>query len=99
MVSSPRILIGPAGSCINRDYARRGWAAETGHPRRGPRDPSQNFKAGTKANMTARMAHTFWLIHHYTPQHKCSMHVYVCVCVCVCVCVSPAHKSRETWGQ
>ena len=32
MVSNPRISLGPAGSLINRDYARRGWAAETGHP-------------------------------------------------------------------
>ena len=29
MVSTPQISIGPAGSRINRDYARRGWAAET----------------------------------------------------------------------
>ena len=39
MVSSPRISIGPAGCRINRDYARRGWATETGHPSWGPRDP------------------------------------------------------------
>jgi len=33
VVSSPRISIGPAGCRrINRDYARRGWATETGHP-------------------------------------------------------------------
>ena len=31
MVSSPRISIGPAGCRINRDYARRGWAAETSY--------------------------------------------------------------------
>jgi hypothetical protein len=31
-VSIPRISIGPAGCRINRDYARRGWATETGHP-------------------------------------------------------------------
>ena len=33
--------IGPAGCRINRDYARRGWATETGHPNMGPgpRDP------------------------------------------------------------
>ena len=47
MVSSPRISKGPAGSCINRDSARRGWAAETGHPRRGARDPSENLHAFT----------------------------------------------------
>ena len=35
----PRISIGPAGCRINRDYARRGWATETGHPNWGPRDP------------------------------------------------------------
>ena len=39
VVSSPRISIGPAGSRINRDHARRGWATETGHPSWGPRDP------------------------------------------------------------
>ena len=39
VVSSPRISIGPAGSRINRDYARRGWAAKTSHPNWGPRDP------------------------------------------------------------
>ena len=32
--------IGPAGYRINRDFARRGWAAKTGHPNWGPRDPS-----------------------------------------------------------
>jgi len=37
VVSTPQISIGPAGSRINRDYARRGWAAETGHPSLGPR--------------------------------------------------------------
>ena len=36
VVSSPRISIGPAGSRINRDHARRGWATETGHPSWGP---------------------------------------------------------------
>ena len=38
MVSNPRISKGPAGTgrCINGDSARRGWDAETGHPRRGP---------------------------------------------------------------
>jgi hypothetical protein len=29
VVSSPRISIGPAGCCINRDYARRGWRRVT----------------------------------------------------------------------
>ena len=29
MASSPRISICPAGCRINRDYARRGWAAKT----------------------------------------------------------------------
>ena len=29
----PRISIGPAGCRINRDYARRGWATETGNPK------------------------------------------------------------------
>jgi len=29
------------GCRINRDYARQGWATETGHPNWGPRDPSQ----------------------------------------------------------
>ena len=42
VVSSPRISIGPAGSRINRDHARRGWATETGHPSWGPRDPRQD---------------------------------------------------------
>ena len=34
MVSTPRVSTGPAGYRINRDYARRGWAAKTpaGHP-------------------------------------------------------------------
>ena len=36
VVSSPRISIGPAGSRINRDHARRGWAAKTIHPSWGP---------------------------------------------------------------
>ena len=36
VVSSPRISIVPAGSRINRDHARRGWATETGHPSWGP---------------------------------------------------------------
>jgi len=31
VVSSPRISIGPAGSRINRDHARRGWATKTSH--------------------------------------------------------------------
>ena len=35
-VSIPRNLIGPAGYRINRDYARRGWATETGHLNWGP---------------------------------------------------------------
>ena len=42
VVSSPRISIGPAGSRINRDHARRGWATETGHSSWGPRDPRQD---------------------------------------------------------
>ena len=29
------------GCRINRDYARQGWATETGHPNWGLRDPSQ----------------------------------------------------------
>ena len=32
-VFTPRISIGPAGYRINRDYARRGWATETGNPK------------------------------------------------------------------
>jgi len=36
VVSSPQISIGPAGCRINRDYARRGWAAKASHPRWGP---------------------------------------------------------------
>ena len=36
VVASPRISIVPAGSRINRDHARRGWATETGHPSWGP---------------------------------------------------------------
>ena len=43
-VGTPRISIGPAGYRINRDYARRGWATETGHPNWGPRDPGQCIK-------------------------------------------------------
>ena len=41
VVSTPRISIGPAGCRINRDYARRGWAAERigVTPVWGPRDP------------------------------------------------------------
>ena len=35
-VSIPRNSIGPAGYRINRDYARRGWATETGHLNWGP---------------------------------------------------------------
>jgi hypothetical protein len=36
VVSSPRISICPAGSRINRDHARRGWATETVTPVGGP---------------------------------------------------------------
>jgi len=40
---------------INRDYVRRGWAAETGHHSWGPQDPSQNVHADTKTIMTCRV--------------------------------------------
>ena len=56
VVSSSRISIGPAGCRINRDYARRGWAAETGHPSWGPRDPSQNVHADTACKHPANNA-------------------------------------------
>ena len=50
MVSTPRISIGPAGCRINRDYARRGWATETGHPNWG-RSGQKPYKA--KKNRTS----------------------------------------------
>ena len=53
-VSSPRISKGPAGCRINRDFARRGWATETGHPNWGPRDPGQCMQAGIKTVMVVR---------------------------------------------
>jgi len=43
VVSSPRISIGPAGSCINRNEARRGWATETHRSRRRRRRRRRRF--------------------------------------------------------
>ena len=57
VVSSPRISIGPAGSRINRDHARRGWATETGHPSWGARDPGWNNVASTHASSYCPSTH------------------------------------------
>ena len=58
-VGTPRISIGPAGY-RNRDYARRGWATETGHPNWGPRDPGQCMQAGIKTVMVVSLSEVMY---------------------------------------
>jgi|NorSeaMetagenome_1021524.scaffolds.fasta_scaffold175476_1 hypothetical protein len=50
------------GGMLNRDYARRGWAAETGHPSWGPRDPVRTYMQTLHVN-TRQTTQTVWAQH------------------------------------
>ena len=112
MVSTPRISIGPAGSRINRDYARRGWATKTSHPNWRGREGREG---GRKEVWKVRYSSLFLSRNEGqvvisgaqlpSPGPDLQGETYQSACVSICVCINlrvsifaqPGRSPLESW--